>query len=75
MFGVTLKEVQSYVDKKLSKGLHVCLSKTADPKQVNSLHSRVDKLTNRLAMLEEYLKVEYKEESVRGYVKIKKSKK
>lgn len=74
MFGVSLKEVQSYMDKKFNgfKAKYNFDSHVYES-QIRSLQSRLDSQQARLKKLTEYLGVEYSETCTKGFSKIKKT--
>ncbi len=79
MFGVKMSAVQSYVDKKFdafSKYFNKnIVNELATRQQVQSLQGQLDSMTAKYKKLVEYLGLEYKEEVVKGYSKVKKTKK
>lgn len=79
MFGITLKEVQSYMDKKFdafNKNEQKHRARTDQLFQViKSLTGQIESLNKKHSRLVAHLGLEYKEEMTKGYVKVKKTKK
>lgn len=74
MFGITMSDVQSHVDKKISLAHNLTISKFATKTHVNSVEQQLEATNAKLKKLEEYLNVGYSETCVKGYSKVKKKK-
>lgn len=74
MFGITMSDVQSHVDKKISQAHNLIISKFATKAHVARVDQDVRDLDAKLKKLEQYLNVGYSETCVKGYSKVKKKK-
>lgn len=78
MFGIKTGEMHSYVDKKINRAINPfrgIVEHYVHKSQFSELKKRVDALEKLLKKLEEYHSIEYREETTKGYTKIKKTKK
>jgi len=75
MFGVKIKDVQSYVDKKFHGFVKEIKNVTATKQELQSLQGQYSSLERKFKKLVEHLGVEYSETCSKGFTKVKKTKK